>query len=100
MSEMAFAGEVGAKVDLTSIPADNGMREDHILFSESNSRFIIEVAPENVAAVSQILKGVSCAVIGSTTDTGRLHIEASRGVVVDEDIFELKETWQKPLRTV
>ena len=73
------------------------MREDHILFSESNSRFIIEVQPENVDKVSGLLKGLPCAEIGRTADTGRLIIESSVGVVVDEDIFEMKHTWQAPL---
>ena len=100
LAEMAFAGEVGADVDLTKIPAEDGMRDDHILFSESNSRFIIEVTPGNVTEVSTLLGDVPSAVIGKTTDTNALKIEASQGTVVDENIFDLKEAWQAPLRSV
>ena len=99
-SEMVFAGEVGAAVDLTKVPVESGMRDDHILFSESNSRFIIEVANENVLEVTEILKEVVHSVIGRTNDTQRLFIKSKSGVVVDEDIFELKKAWQEPLRTV
>ena len=33
-------------------------RDDFILFSESNSRFLVEVAPENKAAFEKMMKGV------------------------------------------
>jgi len=100
LAEMAFAGEVGAKITLEKVPKDADMREDYILFSESNSRFVIEVEPENVKDVLKILDGIPKAVIGETTDTGRLVIEGPKGIVVDEDIFDLKEAWQAPLKTV
>jgi len=97
LAEMAFAGEVGAEVDLRRVPVETDMREDHVLFSESNSRFIVEAERGNVPALMEILDGVPCAVIGETTGEKRLVVTGSRGVVVDEDIFELKECWQSPL---
>jgi len=100
LAEMAFAGEVGAEADIGKIPADNGMRDDHILFSESNSRFIIEFAPDMSKTLFEMLGDVPFAVIGTTNDSGRLVIQGSNGIVVDEDIFDLKEAWQSPLRTV
>jgi len=100
LAEMAFAGEVGAAVDLSQVPADDGMRVDHILFSESNSRFIIEVDRENIAAISDILGNVPFAVIGETTDAKRLVVESGSDILADEDIFDLKEAWQAPLRSL
>ncbi len=97
---MAFAGEIGAEVNLNLIPADKDMRADHILFSESNSRFIIEVKPENADKVSELLKGLPLAEIGRTADTERLIIKDSQGVIVDEDIFDLKHAWQAPLKAM
>jgi len=100
LAEMAFAGEIGAKVDLRRIPVESDMRDDHVLFSESNSRFIVEADGENVPGLMEILDGVPCAVIGETTGEKRLVVTGSRGVVVDEDIFGLKECWQSPLSTL
>ncbi|MBN1290901.1 MAG: phosphoribosylformylglycinamidine synthase subunit PurL [Candidatus Latescibacteria bacterium] len=100
IAEMAFAGEVGAAVDLTQIPAEPCMRDDHILFSESNSRFIIEVVNEQVVDIMEILNGIPCAKIGTTTNTKQLQVKNANGILIEEDIFELKEAWQKPLRTV
>jgi phosphoribosylformylglycinamidine synthase len=100
LAEMAFAGGIGAVVDLVLVPTETEMRIDHILFSESNSRFIIEVREEDVNEVSYILGDVPYAVLGKTIDRDRLIIESSQGIVVDENIYDLKEAWQAPLRTV
>jgi phosphoribosylformylglycinamidine synthase len=100
VAEMAFAGGYGASVDLTSVPVDAPLADDHVLFSESNSRFIIEVADEHVDALCKMLKGVDYAAIGLTIDDPRLVVKGQDGTVVNEDIYALKEAWQAPLRSV
>ncbi|MHB9027632.1 MAG: phosphoribosylformylglycinamidine synthase subunit PurL [Candidatus Latescibacterota bacterium] len=100
LAEMAFSGETGARINLASIPAESGLREDYLLFSESNSRFIIEVAPEKAAQGEKILAGLPFAWVGETNDTGRLVIESAKGTLVNEGLADLKEAWQKPLRIV
>lgn len=100
LAEMAFAGQVGAYVDLSAVPLGSAMRDDYILFSESNSRFIIEVEPEKAHQITEMMGGLPFAWIGDTTDSVQLMIEGARGTLVDENIFELKEAWQRPLRTV
>ncbi|MFC1561043.1 phosphoribosylformylglycinamidine synthase subunit PurL [Candidatus Latescibacterota bacterium] len=100
LAEMAFAGEVGTATNLDKVPHEPDMRKDHILFSESNSRFIIEVEKEKTESVSGILKNMPFAWIGETKDSVRLTVDSAEGTIVDEDIFELKAVWQAPLRTV
>lgn len=83
-----------------------------LLFSESNTRFLCEVTRENAAAFEATMSGVPCAMIGEVTDTGKLEIigltqpiadaesnavEIGTPVVVEAEIGELKEVWQKPL---
>lgn len=100
LAEMAFAGGIGAEIDLRTVPVDAPMREDFVLFSESNSRFLIEVAPENAGRVSEFLSGIPFAWIGETNDSGRLTVAGTEGTLVRETLAGLKEAWQKPLRTV
>ena len=100
VAEMAFAGNCGVTVDTAKIPADGSIRDDYLLFSESNSRFIIEVEQDRVADIERVLDGVPCAVIGTTTGNGRVVVNGSAGTVIDEDIVELKKAWQDPLRSV
>jgi phosphoribosylformylglycinamidine synthase len=100
VAEMAFAGGLGAEIKMKSIPVNEKIgRDDFILFSESNSRFVVEVAPENKDKFEKTLKGVIFANIGTTNDTGRLEVFSLTGKkVINETISDLKEAWQKPLR--
>ena len=100
IAEMAFAGQLGAVVRLSEVPLGQPIdRDDLILFSESNSRFLAEVAPENKDWFEEIMASTSFALIGRVTDSERLEIyglDAKK--VIDKPIDKLKEAWQKPLR--
>ncbi len=100
VAEMAFAGGLGAKIALKSVPlSDRITRDDYILFSESNSRFIVEVASEKKAAFEKIMKGAVFAEIGKVTRANRFEVVGVKGDrVLSEKIADLKEAWQKPLR--
>jgi len=48
-AEMAFSGGYGIQLNLGSVPrARNMKRNDYIVFSESNSRFLMEVPEKRV----------------------------------------------------
>ena len=100
LAEMAFAGGWGATVTLRQMPVSPDLqRSDLALFSESNSRFVIEVAPENERAVIALFHGMPCARIGEVTADPRLCIGGLAGeLVVDEAIGLLKDSWQATLR--
>ncbi len=100
IAEMAFAGGLGADLQLKSVPLAGPVdRDDFILFSESNSRFLAEVAPEKQVEFERAMSDNAFAAIGRVTDDARLVIHGLAGAkVVDLPIDELKEAWQRPLR--
>jgi len=100
VAEMAFAGGLGTTINLKDVPLGEPVdRDDFILFSESNSRFLVEVAPESQAEFEKIMAGVSFSNIGKVTDDDALEIYGLKGgKIVDKSLAELKEAWQKPLR--
>ena len=100
IAEMAFAGGLGVSINLKSVPIGETIdRDDFILFSESNSRFLVEVAPENQADFEKLMDDVNLAYIGQVTDGEVLEIYGVTGnKVVTASLDELKEAWQKPLR--
>jgi phosphoribosylformylglycinamidine synthase len=100
VAEMAFAGGLGAEIKVKEIPVAGKIgRDDFILFSESNSRFIVEVTPENKDKFEKTMKGVSFANMGTVNNTEKLEIAGLNGKkIVSESIYDLKEAWQKPLR--
>ena len=100
IAEMAFAGELGAAIQLKAVPLGGPIdRDDFILFSESNSRFLVEVAPESKAEFEQVMNGTSFAAIGQVTGSEALEIYGVNGKkIVTASLNELKEAWQRPLR--
>ncbi|MDP2922002.1 MAG: phosphoribosylformylglycinamidine synthase subunit PurL [Candidatus Omnitrophota bacterium] len=98
LAEMAFSGGFGADIRLKEAPCDV-KRNNVILFSESNTRFIAEVRKENRKKFENHMKGVSMGMIGRVTGKKDLVIYGLNGEkVIDAGIDELKEAWQKPLR--
>ena len=100
IAEMAFAGGLGAIIYLESIPlAEPIDRDDFILFSESNSRFLVEVAPESKDEFEEIMTGIRLAAIGRVIDSEVLEIYGVDGSrIVAKSLGELKDAWQRPIR--
>jgi phosphoribosylformylglycinamidine synthase len=98
LAEMAFAGGVGA--DVTKIGPDSSSEPDHVLlFSESNTRFVVEVEAGKAAAFEEKLSGLPVLKLGTTVREPRLRIAGRSGEwVVWAKLADLKEAWQKPLR--
>ncbi len=99
-AEMAFSGNLGLEIDLKKIPyRSEEKRGDYILFSESNSRFVVEVDPKDQKRFEKILKSVSFALVGKVVSDTRLIVNGLNGKkCLDVRIAELKESWQKSLR--
>ncbi len=99
-AEMAFAGGLGMTINLKNVPLGEPVdRDDFILFSESNSRFLVEVEPKNKKEFESALSGVEFAEIGRVMKDDKLEVHGRRGgIALSADIAGLKEAWQKPLR--
>jgi phosphoribosylformylglycinamidine synthase len=109
LAEMAFAGNCGAKIRLAEVVSDvpPQQRTDAfdlvLLFSESNTRFLVEVPPAKRAAFESALAGVPLAHIGEVTDSGRVQIAPTPNDgnadqwLIDLPIGELKQAWQRTL---
>jgi phosphoribosylformylglycinamidine synthase subunit PurSL len=100
IAEMTFAGGLGATVYLKSVPKSGPLyRNDFIFFSESNSRFLVEVAPDKKAEFEKTMAGVVLASIGHVNKDEALEIYGVTGQkVLRLRLNQLKEAWQKPLR--
>jgi phosphoribosylformylglycinamidine synthase len=142
-AEMAFAGGLGARLFLGQVPhalklnpqaeaearqlADKVANPDEfnplcalpeataiLLFSESNSRFLCEVRPDQAEAFEALMENIPCALVGEVLPEGQLQIvgipspapgmepndpqELAAPLVIDAELARLKEAWQAPLR--
>ncbi|MHB8763850.1 MAG: phosphoribosylformylglycinamidine synthase subunit PurS [Deferrisomatales bacterium] len=98
LAETAFAGGLGIAADLSRAPAEGVTRDDELLFSESQSRFVVTVAPERAAAFEALFQGRPAARVGEVTAEPVLALGGLGGrEVVRADVARLKATWQRPL---
>jgi phosphoribosylformylglycinamidine synthase len=109
VAEMAFSGGLGMDIFLKEVPfihvgGNTGakapvVRNDHVLFSESHSRFIVEIDRANQKRFESSLRGLPFGLIGCVAENPVLTIHGVDGKpCARATIAELKEAWQKPLR--
>jgi len=99
-AEMAFAGGLGMVLDLSAVPRTDDAKDDAtLLFSESNSRFVVEVEPGKVEAFESAMGSVPFARVGEVTG-GDAFVVAGLGgsEIINESVAGLKESWQAPMR--
>ncbi|MBE6368980.1 MAG: phosphoribosylformylglycinamidine synthase [Lentisphaerae bacterium] len=75
-AKVAAAGRLGLTVDLSSIPQSGGLSAAELLYSESNTRFIMTAAPDKRDEIAAILKGVPFARVGTVTNDDVLKFRA------------------------
>lgn len=101
-AESAFAGGFGLKLDLSRVlwKGDAGERSDlALLFSESASRHLVTVRPEQRDAFESAMNGNCFASIGVVSEELLLTVTGLGGeTVIRADLAELKEAWQQTLR--
>ena len=102
LAETAFAGGLGIEADLgrvlfSGVPCDR--RDEVILFSESASRLLVTVHPENSQAFEEVMTGNCFSSIGVVTGGNMLKVTGLDGsLVINGDLATLKEAWQCTLR--
>ena len=98
-AEMGFAGGCGIELFLRKVPrTTNTMRNDYVLFSESNSRFLVEVSEKQKEDFEALMKNVDYALIGKTQRETRFLVYGLDGkVVVDTSMDKLRQTWKGTL---
>jgi len=99
LAETAFAGGLGLRIDLRKVPAAEGLCDDVLLFSETQSRFVVTVASDNAAAFEKCLAQCTFGRVGEVSADAMVSLTGTAGTpVVQAATQELKEAWQKPLR--
>jgi phosphoribosylformylglycinamidine (FGAM) synthase-like enzyme len=120
LAEMALAGGLGAGVSLRDVPCEDDAAVDAaLLFSETPSRFLLEVQPGNYAALADLMGDLPMGRLGEVMPNAAEPQPADRGTeppptngapprlsirgldgrtVIDARVADLKENWQQPLR--
>ena len=106
LAEMALAGGLGANVSLSEVPHEDSVMVDFVLlFSESPTRFVLEVRPKDTQAFERRLEGLPLGCLGKVSGGNggedvvpRLKIVGvGNAVVLDASVTEMKTAWKRPL---
>ena len=98
LAQISFAGGLGLEINLDEVPTENLKEIDKILYSESAGRFLVTVSPENKESFEGIMKDNCFKEIGKVRDDEEFIIFAKGKPIIQENIYKLKESWQKPFK--
>jgi phosphoribosylformylglycinamidine synthase II len=98
-AEMAFSSGYGIELDLRRAPrTKETCRNDQVLFSESNSRFLVEVTEKRRDAFEALMKDAVCAEVGRVKKDAVLSVTGLDGKqAISADLEELRRSWKSTL---
>ncbi|MDY6915621.1 MAG: AIR synthase-related protein [Candidatus Cloacimonadota bacterium] len=91
--ESAFTNGVGIAI---SLPDYSELSYTAQLFSESHSRFVVSVKPENREKFEQLFQ-TNCHYLGKVTSNEQVKITGKKKILIDLPICKLKKTWDEGL---
>jgi phosphoribosylformylglycinamidine synthase len=103
LAKVAIGGRLGLDVDLDRIPLRGGtaLSVTELLWSESNSRFVMTVAPAHAAEVEAMLAGLPFARVGTVTPGPDLMLRSSqRSAHLAWPVARLADAYRAPLAGV
>ncbi|RKY46557.1 MAG: phosphoribosylformylglycinamidine synthase subunit PurL [Candidatus Omnitrophota bacterium] len=94
ISEMCIGGNKGASIFLKEVPHSVGMLSYEILFSESPTRFIVEVRRDKRESFQKVMQGVPLGLIGCTSSEERIIFYNINGKeIINISVDEAREAW-------
>jgi len=104
VAEMAFAGGLGVEITTNEVgieilPSDPDSNIElsyataALLFSESNTRFVVEITPENVEQFKSAMGDIDVQPLGAVISDPLLTIEVGDNTVIQSDLVTLKNAW-------
>jgi phosphoribosylformylglycinamidine synthase len=95
-AEIVMSGDLGMELELQSVPTDLIRREDFILFSESASRFLLEVRREEEKNFRELVGGAG-ARVGEVIPEPVLRIYGLEEEVCKLEAEDLRRAWRREL---
>ncbi|MGC6441050.1 MAG: phosphoribosylformylglycinamidine synthase subunit PurL [Rubripirellula sp.] len=97
-AEMAIAGRLGIEIDLNGF-GETDLSDLVLLYSESNTRFLVETTPANADAFEKLFREANLPVarLGKITDAPRICLRRGDTKSVDLDLNKAVAAWQQPL---
>ncbi|MCF7837425.1 MAG: phosphoribosylformylglycinamidine synthase, partial [Candidatus Marinimicrobia bacterium] len=98
----ALAGNRGAELELAAAPGADKLPataagDDALLFSESNSRFLVTCAPDRAAELEAHFANLPCARLGTVAAAPTLTLRRGARALVHTPLEPLRKAFKKTL---
>ncbi len=98
LAKSAIAGKLGARINLSDFPLCQEMRDDEILYSESQGRIILTVRPEKQEEFESFFTGVPLGLVGNVAPDGAFVVNGQGGnAIIAGDVETLGSEYRKTL---
>ncbi|MDP2585348.1 MAG: phosphoribosylformylglycinamidine synthase subunit PurL, partial [Candidatus Levybacteria bacterium] len=94
ISEMAFGGDCGVKLNLDS----NLQRPDMFLFNETAGTFVVEVKDSETA--EKLFGNLPHMELGETTQDKKIIVKTGEKELFTASTDELKQAWKQPMKAI
>jgi len=96
ISEMCIGGNIGAKINLNNV--SKNLRSDFKLFSESNTRWVVEVEKEKQKDFEKTLKENKTTFVKiGEIKSDKIVIEDNDKKIIDQKISNLRDIWKNTI---
>jgi phosphoribosylformylglycinamidine synthase len=93
IAEMCIGSMIGASIDINKIA---NLRSDFKLFSESNTRWVVEIKKGNEHKFEKVMKGLKIYKLGKVGGENLVILDKGQKII-SIPVTELYETWRKPI---
>ncbi|KAF5437855.1 phosphoribosylformylglycinamidine synthase, partial [Candidatus Methanophagaceae archaeon] len=90
--EMLIGGDLGATIDIAGV--NTKLRSDYKLFSESNTRWVVEVWQEEASKFEAVMAEQPVIKIGEVVDAKRVDVCDGDRALVDLSLGALRGAWR------
>ncbi len=91
--EMLIGGDIGATIDIAGISPKTNLRGDYKMFSESNTRWVVEVWREESPKFEAMMKEQHVVKIGETEEGKRVVMSDAKKELVNLSLAEIRKAW-------
>ncbi|MBT3864525.1 phosphoribosylformylglycinamidine synthase [Candidatus Peregrinibacteria bacterium] len=98
LAKKAISGQLGINVNLAKIPTNKELRPDHLLFSETQSRILVTIKPENKTQFEEHFQDHTFAEIGSIVREPDLIIKNNEETILNTPLQALTESYHSTFK--
>lgn len=99
-AKTAMGGRLGLKINLDKVPLSEPCGAAEILFSESNTRFVMTVSPDKAKQVEKLLAGIPFAKVGEVSADPVLEISGADVETTKIQLAEIIKAYKATLNHI